>query len=65
MESVKYWRTSSAAPAAEGVAIEVPVFSTVPQEAPLFPLDCADMRASPGATRSGLMRPSYTGPLEL
>src|SRR4051812_31630513 len=46
-------------------SIYSPIISTVLQLCPLLPLDLADSSCSPGATRSGLMRLSYTGPLAL
>eukprot|EP00961_Rhodomonas_salina_P117205 1577736-Rhodomonas_salina.1 len=57
----KYWRTSAAAPAQSGVAIEVPLIpSTTPSGRE--PSEHADRMSSPGHTTSGLNRPSAVGP---
>ena len=54
--SEKYWRTKAAAPAADGEAIEVPVFSTVLQvNAALDSAVFAEIIESPGAIMSGLI----------
>mmetsp|Transcript_2848 Transcript_2848/g.7104 ORF Transcript_2848/g.7104 Transcript_2848/m.7104 type:complete len:255 (+) Transcript_2848:439-1203(+) len=60
--SMKYCRTSSAAPPTRGVAMEVPC-STEERHCPGSAPAPADT-VSPGATRSGLMRPSGVGPME-
>ena len=54
-------RKSAAAAETNGTACEVPDIGTSPQVL----LKAADMMKSPGATSSGLMRPSSVGPYEL
>ena len=51
--------TSAASPATSGVANEVPLLWVIPRSM------AATVTASPGATSSGLMRPSAVGPREL
>ena len=56
------WRTTAAAPAANGVAIDVPVLATPSTPVPPF----AETMLTPGAEMSGLSVPSMTlGPREL
>src|SRR6476646_7951921 len=58
----KYSRTSAAAPAAVGAAKDVPAPTAVEQLSVEIEKSLAAETLYPGATTSGLMRPSAAGP---
>ena len=60
---MKYCRTSAAPAATSGAAMDVPLFTSVVHcREWANPSEDADVMLSPGATSSGLMRPSAVGP---